>query len=222
MAFTSRRIAARRRGRGGESDAISISVRDAATLAATGPAIAPRGFAGAFVGSYYESPGFALTPDGRSVVIATDEGELVVVGPRQPHADQDGSASIADRATTRSRSARTGARSPSASTAASSWSTRAAERCGRRPARSTGPRAGCCSARTAGPWSRPASTGRSTLWDAGFGDPARDAARPLGRRPAAGLQPRRADALHGQSRRDGDRLGHRRRPRARAALHLHA
>ena len=36
----------------GESDELSISVRDAATLAATGPPIEPEGFAGAYVGSF--------------------------------------------------------------------------------------------------------------------------------------------------------------------------
>jgi WD40 repeat protein len=55
----------------------SISVRDATTLAATGPPIALEGVHGTHVGSYFELPGFALTPDGRSVVIATDEDELV-------------------------------------------------------------------------------------------------------------------------------------------------
>jgi WD40 repeat protein/DNA-binding SARP family transcriptional activator len=53
-----------------------ISVRDATTLAATGAPIKP-GVHGAYVGSYFEPPGFALMPDGRSVVIASDEGELV-------------------------------------------------------------------------------------------------------------------------------------------------
>ena len=55
----------------------SIRVRDAATLAPTGRPIEPAGFAGAYVGSYYQPPGFALMPDGRSVVIASDEDELV-------------------------------------------------------------------------------------------------------------------------------------------------
>ena len=61
----------------GESDDASISVRDGATLAATGRPIAPGRIAGAYVGSYFESPGFALTPDGGSVVIASDQDELV-------------------------------------------------------------------------------------------------------------------------------------------------
>ena len=42
------------------------------------------------------------------------------------------------------------------------------------------------------------------------GDTPRDAARPLELRSAARLQPRRGDALHGESRRHGDRLGPRR------------
>ncbi|HEX3262178.1 MAG TPA: protein kinase, partial [Solirubrobacterales bacterium] len=54
-----------------------ISVRDAATLVATGPPIEPEAFDAEYVGSYRQSPGFALTPDGRSVVIASGEGELV-------------------------------------------------------------------------------------------------------------------------------------------------
>ena len=61
----------------GEGDRASISVRDAATLAAIGPPIAPERFAGAFVGSWFESPGFAVTPDGRSMVTASDDNELV-------------------------------------------------------------------------------------------------------------------------------------------------
>ncbi|HET8593562.1 MAG TPA: WD40 repeat domain-containing protein, partial [Solirubrobacterales bacterium] len=55
----------------------SISVRDAATLAPTGPPIEPGGFAVDYVGSFVQSSGFALAPDGRSVVTASDEGELV-------------------------------------------------------------------------------------------------------------------------------------------------
>jgi WD40 repeat protein/tRNA A-37 threonylcarbamoyl transferase component Bud32 len=61
----------------GETVEASISVRDAATLAATGPPIAPEGFGGTYVGSYWHPPGFAVAPDGRSVVIASDRGELV-------------------------------------------------------------------------------------------------------------------------------------------------
>ena len=55
------------------------------------------------------------------------------------------------------------------------------------------------------------------------GDSPRDAARPLGLRPAAGLQPRREDALHGElttgRRSPGTSSG---RPAARTAVHVHA
>ena len=61
----------------GESDMLSVRLRDAMTLAPAGPAVRPEGFAGAFVGSYYQTPGFGLTPDGESVVIASDADELV-------------------------------------------------------------------------------------------------------------------------------------------------
>src|SRR5215207_9009745 len=61
---------------GSESDAW-ISVRDAATLVPTGPPIEPEAFAAAYVGSYLQSPGFALAPGGHSVVIASANGELV-------------------------------------------------------------------------------------------------------------------------------------------------
>jgi WD40 repeat protein/tRNA A-37 threonylcarbamoyl transferase component Bud32 len=61
----------------GESEDVSISLRSAATLAAIGPTIEPEGFAGAFVGSFFASPGFALTPDGRSMVIASIDDHLV-------------------------------------------------------------------------------------------------------------------------------------------------
>jgi WD40 repeat protein/DNA-binding SARP family transcriptional activator len=54
-----------------------ISVRDATTLAATGPAIEPKGFVGAYVGSTWQAPGFAVTPDGRAAVIASNDDELV-------------------------------------------------------------------------------------------------------------------------------------------------
>jgi WD40 repeat protein/DNA-binding SARP family transcriptional activator len=60
----------------GAADA-QITTRDAATLAATGPPIKPEGFAGAYVGSYFEPPSFALAPDGRSAITASDEDQLV-------------------------------------------------------------------------------------------------------------------------------------------------
>ncbi len=61
----------------GESGTSSISIRHAATLGEVGPRIDPAGFGGAYVGAYWASPGVALTPDGRSIVIASDEHQLV-------------------------------------------------------------------------------------------------------------------------------------------------
>jgi WD40 repeat protein len=77
MAFTpdgSRLVAVDKTG---ESDELSISVRDAVTMRPAGARIEPHGFVGAYVGAYYQSPGIAITPDGRSVVVVTDGGELV-------------------------------------------------------------------------------------------------------------------------------------------------
>ncbi len=55
----------------------SITVWDARTLAAIGPPIEPKGFAGAYSGSFWVPPGFALTPDARSVITASNANELV-------------------------------------------------------------------------------------------------------------------------------------------------
>jgi serine/threonine protein kinase/WD40 repeat protein len=76
IAFTpdGSRIVVVTQGKLGHGDA--ISVRDADTLAAIAPAIAPEGFEGAYVGSTWQAPGFAITPHGRSAVIASDD-ELV-------------------------------------------------------------------------------------------------------------------------------------------------
>jgi len=54
----------------------SISIRDAATLEPVGLPIAPEGFRASFISSYYRPPHFALTPDGRSLITASDKGEL--------------------------------------------------------------------------------------------------------------------------------------------------
>jgi WD40 repeat protein len=59
----------------GEGDA-EITIRDAATLEQIGRAIEPQAFVGAYVGSYYASPQFALTPDDRSLITASEDGEL--------------------------------------------------------------------------------------------------------------------------------------------------
>ena len=49
----------------GGADA-QITVRDAATLEPIGRSIEPEAFVGAYVGTWYASPQFAVTPDGRS------------------------------------------------------------------------------------------------------------------------------------------------------------
>jgi WD40 repeat protein len=54
----------------------SIGFRDATTLEPVGHPVEPQGFGGAFVGSQWRAPHFALTPDGRSLVTASDTGEL--------------------------------------------------------------------------------------------------------------------------------------------------
>ena len=55
---------------------LSIQIRDAATLEPVGPPIALEGFTPSYIHSYYRPPHFALTPDGRSLVTASDQGEL--------------------------------------------------------------------------------------------------------------------------------------------------
>jgi WD40 repeat protein len=60
----------------GEARQDWISVHDGRTLAATGAPIRPEGFSGGFVGSYYQAAGFALTPDGRSAIVASGNDEL--------------------------------------------------------------------------------------------------------------------------------------------------
>ena len=53
-----------------------ITIRDAATLQPTGSAIQPEGFTGSFISQYWTDPNVAQTPDGRSLVTASAEGEL--------------------------------------------------------------------------------------------------------------------------------------------------
>ena len=60
---------------GGDADA-QITIRDAATLAPIGRSIEPEAFVGAFVGVWYASPQFALTPDDRFLMTASEDGEL--------------------------------------------------------------------------------------------------------------------------------------------------
>jgi WD40 repeat protein/tRNA A-37 threonylcarbamoyl transferase component Bud32 len=59
----------------GGADA-QITLRDAAKLKPIGPSIEPDAFVGAYVGFYYASPQFALTADGRSLITASENGEL--------------------------------------------------------------------------------------------------------------------------------------------------
>jgi WD40 repeat protein len=59
----------------GATDA-TITIRDAATLKPAGRSIEPEAFVGAYVGVWWASPQFALTPDDRSLVTASEDGEL--------------------------------------------------------------------------------------------------------------------------------------------------
>ena len=54
----------------------AIHILDADTLRLVGPLIMPTGFRWNQIQSYYRPAHFALTPDGRSVITASDEGEL--------------------------------------------------------------------------------------------------------------------------------------------------
>jgi WD40 repeat protein len=60
----------------GEGYASSITIRDAATLLPIGPKIEPDGFTGLYLSQYWTDPSVALTPDGRSLVTASADGEL--------------------------------------------------------------------------------------------------------------------------------------------------
>src|SRR5215213_7814653 len=55
-----------------------ITIHDAATLEPIGKSIEPDAFVGAYVGFWYASPQFALTPDDRSVITASEDGELAL------------------------------------------------------------------------------------------------------------------------------------------------
>ena len=59
----------------GNADA-QITIRDAATLEPIGRSIEPEAFVGAYVGVWYASPQFAVTPDDRSLITASEDGEL--------------------------------------------------------------------------------------------------------------------------------------------------
>jgi WD40 repeat protein len=59
----------------GQADAL-ITIRDAATLKPVDRTIEPEAFVGAYVGFYYAAPQFALTSDNRSLITASEDGEL--------------------------------------------------------------------------------------------------------------------------------------------------
>jgi WD40 repeat protein/tRNA A-37 threonylcarbamoyl transferase component Bud32 len=59
----------------GDADA-HITIRDAAMLDPIGRSIEPEAFVGAYVGTEYAAPQFALTPDDRSLITASEDGEL--------------------------------------------------------------------------------------------------------------------------------------------------
>jgi WD40 repeat protein len=126
-----------------ESVSDSISIRDPATLAPIGAPIEPEGYAGAYRAQFWGAPGLALSPDGSSVLTASNERELVWWDLRS-------------RSATRRLTMAT--LPPSALTEASSWSTREAEPCGHPPAFSPTHRTGWHSALTGGPSCRRAST----------------------------------------------------------------
>ena len=55
----------------------TIMVRDARTLEQVGPGIVPPGFLSHYIATWERPPPFALTSDGREVVTASEDGELV-------------------------------------------------------------------------------------------------------------------------------------------------
>ena len=197
----------------------AITIRDAATLEPIGRSIEPEAFVGAYVGFYYASPHFALTADDRSLVTASEDGELAWWDLRS-------------RRKTRTLPIETGlhalALSPDGRTAAVGIDRGIQLVDVRTGARADGSRALAGSPN----WLLFSPDGETlvstnldgtvTLLGRRVGDAARDAARPLELRPAARLQPRRGDALHGEPRRHRDRLGPDGRSRARAAVHVHA
>ncbi len=72
----------------GETVPDSISIRDPATLAPIGAPIEPEGYAGAYRAQLWGAPGLALTPDGSSVLTASNEDELVWWDRPEPLRDQ--------------------------------------------------------------------------------------------------------------------------------------
>ena len=101
-----RRVAARRARRRPVVAGVDQRVRDAATLEQIGAPILPA-FAGAYVAGWFASPSFALTPDDRSIITASEAGELAWWDMRT--GEKTRTLPIADsHRPSRSRSARTG------------------------------------------------------------------------------------------------------------------
>ncbi len=198
-----------------------ITIRDAATLEPIGRSIEPEAFVGAYVGSLVR-----VTP------ICRSHRTIASSSPRPRTVSWRGGISGAARRRGRWR-IETGlapalAVSPDGRTAAVGMQARGAAR--RPPYRNRAngsrrsrrePELGALQpGRQDGRVDEPRQDGDSL--GRRVGDTPRDAARPLELRAAAGLQPRRGDALHGESRRHRDRLGSHGRPQARAAVHVHA
>lgn len=78
MAFTQdgSRLVILNDGAGNAEITTQITIRDAATLRQIGPSIEPEALKGASVGIEWQSPDFALMPDDRSLVTASEDGEL--------------------------------------------------------------------------------------------------------------------------------------------------
>ena len=155
LIFTPRRIETRCRDRRDRSATRSASATPA-TLAPIGAPIEPEGYAGAYRAQLWGAPGLALTPDGRSVVTASNEDELVWWDLRSRSATRRvriGTGSPCARAQPgrRHRRRRRRPRHPADRHCE-------AEPCGRPPAFSPTHRTGCYSALTARPSCRRAST----------------------------------------------------------------
>jgi WD40 repeat protein len=59
-----------------DHETASVVVRDASTLQPVGSPIRPDGFKGTYLAEFWSDPAVALTPDGRSLVVASPAGEL--------------------------------------------------------------------------------------------------------------------------------------------------
>ena len=151
-------------------------------------------------------PPFALTPDGRSVVTASDEGELAWWDLRDRREATRRSARIRASSLARAQPGRTSGR---AGHRQGHPAGRHAHRESSRAARALTARArtGSLSAPTADTIVSTSLDGSVTLWDAGRAAPTQTLRGHSDGVDQPALQPRRAHALHRQRRRIGDRLG---------------